>query len=133
MALAFLAAVGPGLWITALNVKYRDFRYVVPFLVQFGLYVSPVGYSSAVIRQRFGDGLFLLYSLNPMVARDRRFPLGDPGRRGSDLLARLPALAAGGRAIHGPRNQVLPQDGKDIRRRDIGRRSEVRGQRSEVG
>ena len=68
MALAFLAAVGPGLWITALNVKYRDFRYVIPFLVQFGLYVSPVGYSSDVIRQRFGDMVFLLYSLNPMVA-----------------------------------------------------------------
>jgi lipopolysaccharide transport system permease protein len=68
MALAFLAAIGPGLWITALNVKYRDFRYVIPFLVQFGLYVSPVGYSSDVIRQRFGDMAFLLYSLNPMVA-----------------------------------------------------------------
>ncbi|MGO8747268.1 MAG: ABC transporter permease [Thermoguttaceae bacterium] len=68
MALAFLAAIGPGLLITALNVKYRDFRYVIPFLVQFGLYVSPVGYSSAVIRHRFGDALFTLYALNPMVA-----------------------------------------------------------------
>jgi len=67
IALAFLAAMGPGLLITALNVKYRDFRYVVPFLVQFGLYVSPVGYSSAVIRERFGDTLFTVYSLNPMV------------------------------------------------------------------
>lgn len=67
MALAFLAAVGPGLWITAMNVKYRDFRYVVPFIVQFGLYVSPVAYSSSVIRQRFGDVAFTIYSLNPMV------------------------------------------------------------------
>jgi lipopolysaccharide transport system permease protein len=67
MALAFLAAVGPGLWITAMNVKYRDFRYVVPFVVQFGLYVSPVAYSSSVIRQRFGDVAFSVYSLNPMV------------------------------------------------------------------
>jgi lipopolysaccharide transport system permease protein len=67
MGLAFLAAIGPGLWITALNVKYRDFRYVIPFLVQIGLYVSPVAYSSTVIRQRFGDGVFTLYSLNPMV------------------------------------------------------------------
>jgi lipopolysaccharide transport system permease protein len=67
MALAFLAAIGPGLWITAMNVKYRDFKYVVPFLVQFGLYVSPVGYSSTVIRQRFGDAAFTVYSLNPMV------------------------------------------------------------------
>jgi lipopolysaccharide transport system permease protein len=67
MALAFLAAMGPGLWITAMNVKYRDFRYVIPFIVQIGLYVSPVAYSSSVIRHRFGDVAFTLYSLNPMV------------------------------------------------------------------
>jgi len=61
--LAFLASVGPSLWITALNVKYRDFRYVIPFIVQFGLYVSPVGFSSNVVPERWR----LLYSLNPMV------------------------------------------------------------------
>jgi lipopolysaccharide transport system permease protein len=61
--LAFLASMGPALWITALNVKYRDFRYVVPFIVQFGLYVSPVGFSSSVIPEQWR----LLYSLNPMV------------------------------------------------------------------
>jgi lipopolysaccharide transport system permease protein len=60
--------MGPGLLLTALTVKYRDFRHVVPFLVQFGLYASPVGYSSSVIRDRFGDTVYLLYSLNPMVA-----------------------------------------------------------------
>lgn len=67
MFIAFLAAMGPGLLITAVNVKYRDFRYVIPFIVQFGLYISPVGFSSSVIRQRFGDTVFALYSLNPMV------------------------------------------------------------------
>jgi lipopolysaccharide transport system permease protein len=67
IGVAFLAALGPGLFITALNVKYRDFRYVIPFLVQFGLYASPVGFSSTVIREKLGDKLFLLYSLNPMV------------------------------------------------------------------
>jgi len=61
--LALLASLGPGLWITSLNVKYRDFRYVIPFLVQFGLYVSPVGFSSNVIPEKWR----LLYSLNPMV------------------------------------------------------------------
>jgi len=61
--LALLASLGPGLWITAINVKYRDFRYVIPFVVQFGLYVSPVGFSSNVIPQQWR----LLYSLNPMV------------------------------------------------------------------
>ncbi len=63
VALAFLASLGPGLWITALNVKYRDFRYIIPFIVQFGLYVSPVGFSSAVIPEQWR----LLYSLNPIV------------------------------------------------------------------
>ena len=63
LLLALLASIGPGLWITALNVKYRDFRYVIPFLVQFGLYVSPVGFSSQVIPHQWR----LLYSINPMV------------------------------------------------------------------
>lgn len=63
VVMAFLASLGPGLWITALNVKYRDFRYVIPFLVQFGLYASPVGFSSAVIPEQWR----FWYSLNPMV------------------------------------------------------------------
>jgi lipopolysaccharide transport system permease protein len=61
--LAFVAALGPGLLITALNVKYRDFRYVIPFIVQFGLYVSPVGFSPSVIPEKWR----LLYSMNPIV------------------------------------------------------------------
>jgi lipopolysaccharide transport system permease protein len=63
IVLALLASLGPGLWITAINVKYRDFRYVIPFVVQFGLYVSPVGFSSKIIPEQWR----LLYSLNPMV------------------------------------------------------------------
>jgi lipopolysaccharide transport system permease protein len=61
--LAFLATLGPSLWITALNVKYRDFRYVLPFMLQLGIYVSPVGFSSRVVPAKWK----LLYSLNPMV------------------------------------------------------------------
>jgi lipopolysaccharide transport system permease protein len=61
--LAFLVSIGPALWISSLNVKYRDFRYIIPFIVQFGLYVSPVGFSSNVIPAQWR----LLYSLNPMV------------------------------------------------------------------
>src|ERR1700687_6003181 len=61
--LAFLSSMGPALWISALNVRYRDFRYIIPFIVQFGLYISPVGYSSSVIPGHWR----LLYSLNPMV------------------------------------------------------------------
>ena len=63
VVMAFLASLGPGLWITALNVKYRDFRYIIPFIVQFGLYVSPVGFSSSVVPEEWR----LLYSLNPVV------------------------------------------------------------------
>ncbi|GET35660.1 ABC transporter permease [Microseira wollei] len=61
--IAFALAMGAGLWFAALNVKYRDFRYVVPFVVQFGLYISPVGFSSSVVPEQWR----LLYSLNPMV------------------------------------------------------------------
>ncbi len=61
--IAFAAAMGTGLWTAALNVKYRDFRYIIPFVVQFGLYVSPVGFSSAIVPEQWR----LLYSLNPMV------------------------------------------------------------------
>ena len=68
VVLAILAALGPGLIITALMVRFRDFRFLVPFIVQFGLYVSPVAYSSSVIRDKLGEHLFLWYSLNPMVA-----------------------------------------------------------------
>ena len=63
IVLAVLVSLGPSLWITALNVKYRDFRYVIPFIVQFGLYISPVGFSSQVIPAHWR----LLYRLNPMV------------------------------------------------------------------
>jgi lipopolysaccharide transport system permease protein len=63
IAIAIAASMGMGLWLTALNVKYRDFRYIVPFIVQFGLYISPVGFSSSIIPEKWR----LLYSLNPMV------------------------------------------------------------------
>lgn len=61
--IAFVASLGTGLWIAALNVKYRDFRYIIPFIVQMGLYISPVGFSSSIIPEQW----LLLYSLNPMV------------------------------------------------------------------
>ncbi len=63
VVLAVLASLGPALFITALNVKYRDFRYIIPFIVQLGLYVSPVGFSSSVVPDQWR----FWYSLNPMV------------------------------------------------------------------
>ncbi|MEO8769669.1 MAG: ABC transporter permease [Ferruginibacter sp.] len=62
--LAFICAFGTGLYLTAVNVKYRDFRYIIPFIVQFGLYISPVGFSSANVHGQLKQ---ILYSLNPMV------------------------------------------------------------------
>jgi lipopolysaccharide transport system permease protein len=60
---AFAAAMGAGLWLAALNVEYRDFRYIVPFIVQFGMYISPIGFSSSIVPEQWR----LIYSLNPMV------------------------------------------------------------------
>jgi lipopolysaccharide transport system permease protein len=65
--LAFVSALGPGLLFTALNVKYRDFRYIIPFVVQFGLYVSPVFYSTTAIQEKYGDLGRTLVALNPIV------------------------------------------------------------------
>ena len=67
VVLALVSALGPGLIATALNVKYRDFRFVIPFIVQFGLYVSPVGFKSSVIEEKLGPIARLVYALNPMV------------------------------------------------------------------
>ena len=68
LLLALVTAMGTGLFIAALNVKYRDFRIIIPFIVQIGLYVSPVGYSSNEIYSRdIPQILKYLYALNPMV------------------------------------------------------------------
>ena len=63
IAIAFAASIGAGLLFASLNVKYRDFRFIVPFITQIGLYISPVGFSSSIVPEQYR----LLYSLNPMV------------------------------------------------------------------
>jgi lipopolysaccharide transport system permease protein len=63
VALAIVASLGPAFLLTALNVKYRDFRFIIPFIVQFGLYVSPVGFSNAIVPEQWR----FWYSLNPVV------------------------------------------------------------------
>ncbi|MBD2625503.1 ABC transporter permease [Trichormus variabilis] len=63
ISIAFAASMGAGLWLASLNVQYRDFRYIVPFIVQFGLYISPVGFSSSLVPEKWR----FIYSLNPMV------------------------------------------------------------------
>ncbi len=87
LGLAFGASLGVGLWISALMVPYRDFRFIVPFIVQFGTYVSPVGFLSSVVPDRWR----LLYSLNPMVGVIDGFRWAVLG--GKDLIY-WPGLAA---------------------------------------
>lgn len=64
IALALLTAASAGIWIAALNVRYRDFGTLVPFVLQLGMFISPVGYPSDIVPERWR----LLYSLNPMVS-----------------------------------------------------------------
>ena len=63
LLMAVLLALGVTYFISSLNVKYRDFQYVVPFIVQLGLYISPIGFSSAVVPEKWR----LLYACNPVV------------------------------------------------------------------
>jgi len=67
LLIASITSLGPGLLVGALTVQYRDFRFILPFVIQFGLYLCPVGFSSAIVREKLGDTIFLLYSINPMV------------------------------------------------------------------
>jgi lipopolysaccharide transport system permease protein len=87
VALAILASLGPAFLINALNVKYRDFRYIIPFILQFGLYISPVGFSSAIVPETWR----FWYSPQPGGRRHRRFPPVPIGRRQSSLSAGVPA------------------------------------------
>jgi hypothetical protein len=96
--------MGAGLWLASLNVQYRDFRYVVPFQVQFGLYVSPVGFSSAIVPVEW----HLLYALNPTLGDHRPGRFQQPagvlvvdGDRGPAADHRHPPVPADGEAVSG--------------------------------
>ncbi len=77
LVLAGMAALGAGIWISAFNVRYRDFRYVVPFVLQLRLYASPVGFSSSIVPAQWQ----LAVLAQPDGRGHRRFPVGDPARR----------------------------------------------------
>ena len=109
-------ASASGLWITALNVKYRDFRYVIPFIVQFGLYVSPVGFSSS---DRAGAMAAALFAQSD-GRRDRRLPLVPPRRRepalsGPGFVLSLGVAGVFPVAWHPP----VPENGKKLCRSDL--------------
>ena len=82
-----VSSMGGGFWLATLNVKYRDFRYIVPFIIQFGLYISPVGFSSSIVPDKWR----LLYSLNPLVGAIDGFRWAILGSVGSSGLY-LPGL-----------------------------------------
>src|SRR5262249_21812547 len=83
--LAVCTTVGPALWITALNVKYRDFRYIIPFIIQFGGDLLPGWFCSNLVTPHWG----LVLSLKPLCGGDRRIPLVPPGRAERTLCAGL--------------------------------------------
>jgi len=93
LLLAFLTALGIGLWLSALNVKYRDITYVIPFMAQFWLFLTPVAYPTSLIPDRWQ----LLYSLNPMVGVVEGFRwalLGNPYIPGMPLILSTGAVLA---------------------------------------
>ena len=111
---AFFASLGPGLWLTALNVKYRDLRYVIPFIVQIGLYVSPVGYSSNIVPEQWR----LFYSLNPVVGVIDGFRWCILGGQ-SGFIYRFPVEYRRHWLLSVAGNSSVPKDGKALCRSDL--------------
>ena len=105
VVVAFLAAVGPALWLTALNVKYRDFRYVIPFILQLGLYVSPVGFSSSIVPDELASVVFTQSD----GRCHRRIPLVHPRRAKPAGLQRLRAEPRGGGLFSVARRPPVPE------------------------
>jgi lipopolysaccharide transport system permease protein len=89
VALAVLASLGPVFFIAALNVKYRDFRYIIPFIVQFGLYISPVGFETSVIPEKWR----FYFGANPMVGVIDGFRWCILGKNNFDLARFLLSIA----------------------------------------
>jgi len=92
VVLAIAAALSVGLWLSALNVKYRDVRYTIPFLAQFWLFVTPVAYSSSLVPSKWQA----VYAINPMVGVVEGFRwalLGKSAPPGDILIVSIAATA----------------------------------------
>jgi lipopolysaccharide transport system permease protein len=113
--LAVVVSLGPALWISALNVKYRDFRYVIPFIVQFGLCLSPVGFSSSVVPEQWR----LVYSLNPMLGVIDGFRWCILGGQSELYRPGLVESVFGRQLFPVVWNPSLPEDGKEFCRPDL--------------
>ena len=121
VALAVLASLGPALLITALNVKYRDFRYIIPFIVQFGLYVSPVGFSSAVVP----EAVAFLVQPQSHGRRHRWLSLVHSRRREPALHAGLPPQLGCGRGLSLARDRLFQAHRENLRGSDLNMASDV--------
>ena len=114
--------LGIGLWLAALNVKYRDFRYIIPFIVQFGLFVSPVGYPSGwffsrLMEMKYGEILYGIFVMNPMVGviDGFRWAIGGQAPLSWSIVASLGVIALVG--LSGLR--YFRSDGKDLCRHHL--------------
>jgi hypothetical protein len=115
VALAVLASLGPAFLVTAFNVKYRDFRYVIPFIVQFGLYISP----GRVFERRRARGLALLVQPQPDCRRHRRLPLVRARRRQRRLHSGVPAQPCRRCLVSMARNHLFPPHREELRGSDL--------------
>jgi lipopolysaccharide transport system permease protein len=97
LALAVFTALGVGLWLSALNALYRDVRYVIPFLIQFWMFASPVAYPSSLVPPRWR----WLYGLNPMAGVIDGFRWAITGRGHAPGLLLLASSAAVALAVLG--------------------------------
>ena len=90
MLVAILTALGVGLWFTALNVKYRDVRFIVPFITQFWMFASPVAYSASLVPEKWR----WLYALNPMAGVIEGFRWALLGKSAPDFMLMLVSFVA---------------------------------------
>ena len=110
ISIAFAGSIGAGLWLASLNVKYRDFRFIVPFITQFGLYISPVGFSSSIVPEQWR----LLYSLNPMVGVIDGFRWSILGGESKLYLPGFRPFIRSGSTISNYGNCLFSENGTDV-------------------
>ena len=117
VVLAAALTFGVGLWFAALTAEYRDFRFIAGFIVQLGLYISPVGFSSSVVPEQLASALFP----EPAGRRHRWLPLGDPARHAGSVLARTGDVGRDRIRAACERTVVFPQDRAPVRGRHLAR------------
>ena len=115
VVLALVTALGTGLWLSAMNVKFRDVRYVVPFLIQFWLFATPIAYPSSLLDEPWRT----IYGINPMagVVEGFRWALLGSGNAPGPMVVHVVACRPDAAR---QRRLLLPANGKDVRRSRLG-------------